>query len=1552
MEQWRTQRGVPGLYSRGCSGQDPAVAVTRLRTPRRGANTPRAREAAAGRAAAERLSDAWPDVSWVPEAPTEPWANAAVERFAELIREQRAIFRASQRGAERGAASLSPRPFQGILEALQNADDLHAKELRIAVRVRGRKRELLMAHDGDRVRLDHVGAMVLPWLTTKEDDPDASGRFGIGQKTLSSLGGPLEVHCAPFQFRIEADGPVVSSPVAPIKGFYTPSRHETLFVVPLLRSVDLDDLRRFVAERLGPRSLVFLQSVRRLSFVRLPSAERVTDHLLVGEETTSLNLRVGDRRLPTTRLELREPRSRRRWVRYLVDGPLSREEQRHEKATGKTTPLGVAFPLGRATPSGFYDRLPLPLESGFTFSVNAQFDPDTARSALLENDWNARRIRDLGQLVAAVALDAFVRDPASAWRAVPLEHEVQADENSWFEAQLHKGIVDIAQAHVREHLKLKIRNRRRGLGQLVYEDEELDGLLTTDDQEDLCAHRSAVPMEYRDPAGRWRRILEELALSTSIGVDDALTLLERDDDELGARTSSWYIGMARAAIDAGLFDEFLQSRGVLLSDGRRIEPPGDSDPRSLVRRVDKRSLAAALDVALPIHHDYLQSEPDAQRVAEELAEWDILIDECNTADGVLRVLARDYAGNTIGRVRVDDDQLVLLRDAFERLDETDQKALGPRIGRNIELRGFEYDWSGIRTEDWVSPAEAYLPKEIDRETDSFARAAGETPGISWLDSRYAKLLKREGGRTELGAQKLLSRLGAALAPRLEAPTNERSPWRADRRPGSKIDGVWRPPRQKLEINALSPRRTYLLNDRWSPDLAAVIDDIVADEEEPERQRRRGLALLGVLARVWERQYADHHHAQAVYASGGYWLDERDVTATWLARASSEAWLPSADGTMTEPQELCLPTEANRLVHADSGSMFLADVDEDLLRSPALLALGLRRGPSARTLVERLQELRQHTLTEELAEEVRTAYKLLALACPPEGARRPVDDVGVAELRTMFGGGRGRRGLILVEGRWYRPRDVFGGDPIFGRHRAFVPGGRAYAPLWRTLGINEPRAADCLAVLKELAKRPLEEDDRAVVLAAFRALGRTLADLSTQARSQLRKLPLWTGSRWRTARPVYVLEDPELAAQVARRVPVWESGLASYSDLGELLDALEVTILHAADFSPVTLDGRGVVAGEDLRHRFALAVEHLHEELFRGDEALHDSLAVRWRELAAATIVVEPNLELTADANGKRLVVQAHAHVRRDPLAFIVRSADDAASAEAGGAALASLFEGDRQKVAWAWTSMWNRASDNIAPERIVLAESENDDDGGGERLVDLQGQAKSRQRSRRRAGRPATGDGTKASGAAIQVKPLKDLAEYRPDDGAVVNAGVSAGGVMFPPALNKASEGDDGRGDGQRRERAAKSETRVPTKSVLPPLDAREQLALDAVMDALRLDAPQVVDLRHRRGIGADMVDELRQAFEIKMSSSGDFPSEVTLTRSEVERAQNDADFFLALVSGLEDAASELRVRFIFNPFERLAVRIRGEVTLSGLRDAEALEYRFSKTIDGSATAT
>lgn len=94
------------------------------------------------------------------------FAAAAIERLAELIEGQPTLFQASRRGSERGAESLSARPFQGIVESIQNGDDLGATELRVALRVNEKRRELLIVHNGEPISLEHVGAMVLPWVST------------------------------------------------------------------------------------------------------------------------------------------------------------------------------------------------------------------------------------------------------------------------------------------------------------------------------------------------------------------------------------------------------------------------------------------------------------------------------------------------------------------------------------------------------------------------------------------------------------------------------------------------------------------------------------------------------------------------------------------------------------------------------------------------------------------------------------------------------------------------------------------------------------------------------------------------------------------------------------------------------------------------------------------------------------------------------------------------------------------------------------------------------------------------------------------------------------------------------------------------------------------------------------------------------------------------------------------------------------------------------------------------------------------------------------------
>jgi hypothetical protein len=729
-----------------------------------------------------------------------------------------------------------------------------------------------------------------------------------------------------------------------------------------------------------------------------------------------------------------------------------------------------------------------------------------------------------------------------------------------------------------------------------------------------------------------------------------------------------------------------------------------------------------------------------------------------------------------------------------------------------------------------------------------------------------------------------------------------------------------------------------MDDRRSPDLDAVIRHIQADRSVA-RQCRRGLALLGVLVRAWDRMYAEHQSAKAVWAYQGYWHEDDQVTATWLARAASEPWLPNAEGTLSAPSELYLPTDANRIAYGNDRKIFLADVSDHVLRSPALPGLRIKAGPSARNLVDHLVQLRDGPQGEVNDTEVRKVYELLALKCPaPDARSQLVDDLTTTELRTEFNGGGTDRGLLYLNGRWYSPGVVFAGERVFGRWRPFVPSSSTLNPLWRVLGISTPDAQACIAVLREIATAPLALDDRATVLKIVRKLAEHVTSISPQLQMELRQLPLWTGETWVSKRPVYAIEDEALAAQVAEKVPVWMAGFSSLSDVEELLDPLGVVVIRPDDFTPLSLDGRGLANGENLRKRFGLAVEYLNDALIRGDKPLYDALTtvMSWRDLSGALVMVNPDLELAVALKDRlQLTVAADAYMNRNPPVFIIRSEDHAGLADAGGRAIASLFDGDRQKVAWAWATMWARAGKGETSDRLILPEADTDSNEASEALVRLKDQTD--KRSARGQGSASSGDSEGTT--IVNVRRLKDLSVLHPDDGTIINQGATVGGILFPtrkPLLpSPGPEAGTGSNDGKSNRRASRSES-----TVLPPASERELLALNTVKKALRADKKELIDLRARHGVGADAVDDLRQFYEIKMASSSEVPNEITLTASEVARAQEEPDFFLAVVSGLEELAGELQVRFIFKPL-RLTVRIRGDVTLSGIRDVEALQVVF-----------
>jgi hypothetical protein len=268
--------------------------------------------------------------------------------------------------------------------------------------------------------------------------------------------------------------------------------------------------------------------------------------------------------------------------------------------------------------------------------------------------------------------------------------------------------------------------------------------------------------------------------------------------------------------------------------------------------------------------------------------------------------------------------------------------------------------------------------------------------------------------------------------------------------------------------------------------------------------------------------------------------------------------------------------------------------------------------------------------------------------------------------------------------------------------------------------------------------------------------------------------------------------------------------------------------------------------------------------------------------------------------------------------------------------------------------MWQRAEAGLAPDGVVLSEpGGNEDQEATQRLLRLQGQAAKRRADPYKSKtRLVKGSTAAAPSRPVVVGALKDISALEPNSGALINPGVAKPGVIFPApakisrpeprttgsggaANNTATSGPDEKG------RAGATTTPPKARSVLPPADDREQLAYDAVQAALALNDPEIADLRARRGVGADAMDDLRQLFEIKMAS-GPMPNEITLTQAEAAAAQ-DPDFFLAVVEGLEETSIPLSVRFIFDPLRTLAQRITGNVTLSGIREVEALQYVFGK---------
>jgi hypothetical protein len=112
--------------------------------------------AAAGQEAARLIWDDDAGIGVI-EDPRHPrFAHGVIDGLAESLQSAPGVLQRVMSRAASAAEDLNVEPYHGLIEIIQNADDVSASEVRFAVREHRAARQLLIVHNGHPVTCHHV----------------------------------------------------------------------------------------------------------------------------------------------------------------------------------------------------------------------------------------------------------------------------------------------------------------------------------------------------------------------------------------------------------------------------------------------------------------------------------------------------------------------------------------------------------------------------------------------------------------------------------------------------------------------------------------------------------------------------------------------------------------------------------------------------------------------------------------------------------------------------------------------------------------------------------------------------------------------------------------------------------------------------------------------------------------------------------------------------------------------------------------------------------------------------------------------------------------------------------------------------------------------------------------------------------------------------------------------------------------------------------------------------------------------------------------------------
>ncbi|WP_404434931.1 hypothetical protein LG299_05180 [Microbacterium lacus] len=1327
----------------------------------------------------------------------------------------------------------------------------------------------------------------------------------------------LEVNQGHFQVRFSSN---TIQPQEQSIGWSESDITQTTFAIPFTPgNVSSDDAVTWL-RHWDDAGLVFL---RHLSTVRVVDDDgRELIRVQVNSDDDEVLPLAGDR---TTRRRV-SAADGRQWLVYSRSAPSPEDAGRVGKAHGARTPLAYAFALFAGDTGHIHVGLPV-REVGLPFRMLAQFDPQPSRRDIADTDWNLALIPLLSDLWRDAILDMFRLAPTQGWMSVPTTTEFDADHRTSgrLRARLSEHLLQRARVELAANLTFDDAGLTYRLNELAYEAAELTPVLARADVQLLSERPGVLASVVRSDTNRWREVLSDLrsigaVTPAEVSVEDASILL--DDDQ---RSPQFLADLLIVVIEAGLHGTISSRICLTLDDDSRVSPSSRIGTAVLLP-AGPDPLWKLLGIGTRLHPTFV-SQPrwSVLRNWLEVGKW---LRPSATSTDALAVLAIAGSLGTVLDIPLSDPQIEGVRRTLETVPEADRQSLGAGIGRAISVCVVTYAASGDQVKTYARPCETYF---IEREASTWFVAAGKTPGLTWIDRRYSERIKSDLGREGIGAQKLFRLLGAEVAPRIVShPANYRR--LSNYSPGVPDSAQGSPARRRDGLRNL--QASFTLQDWISPDLDAVLTSIAKEKDAAQRRRRAG-AVLGTLTRAWERL---SEHSSVIAASPYHrWEHKGNIDAWWLSSAASIAWLSSEKGKATTPHELRIKSAATVALYGDDPERYLSPALDTELYREVLARLGVAGDPSARELIEKLEEVRAEGATSESAEDL-AAPLYQALSVQVHGNR--LGGMPAGSARTAFGRGDG---LIATRNGWRRPTVVLAGPPIFGEMRDFVPSVSGTDALWSLLGIRLPNGHEARSLLIDLARRrTLAADEKLIMLEALRLLVGTPEAEPTR----LRKAAVWVGDRWERRRPVYATSNVLISQGLKDRVPIWSPG-GSLTQLASLIDAYHLTRLDAPHGR--VLDAAVAIYEANLTQVFATAVTNLRSDLALSDPNAEASLRVSWDELAALRVEQTPHVRVRVVEPTHSLDETIEVDSWIDLSAGVFYISDEAAigSPSSGAYAIASVFDGDARRIAHDWVAAWSMALEGHHEEEITTAtrldieRKQSRNERSEELLRSLAKHGKNRRSKDGTLGTTGTSEPLANVITDSEPVPARRLVDpesltLRNEDGEIVGRTPTAdvADITTKPTISSAKAREPDASNPKKPSNGRGRGTRNYTEQ------ERETVGLDLIRRVLGGDEARIVDIRHQRNVGADAIDDLENFFELKVYA-GPIPESISLTNSEFRRAQETEQFFLVVIGNVERSDKGPEILIFQDPLNHLNVLPQGSINLGGVRTARALRYTF-----------